>query len=168
MGVSFGLTQDLFNFWSKLNMIPIYNRQSANDITGEHTCVMIKAYSKSAAALQTIPNANWLDTFATDFKKRFLSLLSYEFSSFPAILALSVANGGNAHAGAAVESNKISFVDEDNNDNDKDNESSSSSSSSSSNNKGFITFDQVKSVIDEYDLRRLESYAKNMVRSHRE
>lgn len=43
VGVSFGLTQQLLRFWQKLKFSPLYLRQTASDVTGEHTCIMLKA-----------------------------------------------------------------------------------------------------------------------------
>lgn len=43
VGVSFGLTQPLLRFWQKLKFVPLYLRQTASDITGENTCIMLKA-----------------------------------------------------------------------------------------------------------------------------
>lgn len=34
LGTSFGLTQDLLNFWRKGGFAPVYLRQNASDITG--------------------------------------------------------------------------------------------------------------------------------------
>ena len=42
MGTSFGVTKELFQFWRKNKLEPIYVRQTANELTGEHTCLMIK------------------------------------------------------------------------------------------------------------------------------
>jgi N-acetyltransferase 10 len=43
VGVSYGLTQQLLRFWQKLGFVPLYLRQTPSDITGEHTCIMLKA-----------------------------------------------------------------------------------------------------------------------------
>lgn len=43
VGVSFGLTQQLLRFWQKLKFVPLYLRQTASDVTGENTCIMLKA-----------------------------------------------------------------------------------------------------------------------------
>jgi len=37
LGTSFGVTPELYNFWTKSGYIPLYIRQTANDLTGEHT-----------------------------------------------------------------------------------------------------------------------------------
>ncbi|RNA32849.1 N-acetyltransferase 10 [Brachionus plicatilis] len=42
IGVSFGLTSDLFRFWKKLGFLPVYLRQTANELTGEHSCIVLK------------------------------------------------------------------------------------------------------------------------------
>ncbi len=42
LGVSYGLTTELFNFWRKAQFVPLYVRQTPNDLTGEHTCIMVK------------------------------------------------------------------------------------------------------------------------------
>jgi N-acetyltransferase 10 len=41
-GVSYGLTQDLLRFWKKCGFVPTYLRQTANDLTGEHSSVMLR------------------------------------------------------------------------------------------------------------------------------
>ena len=42
LGTSFGVTKELFTFWKKNQMEPVYIRQTANELTGEHTCLMIR------------------------------------------------------------------------------------------------------------------------------
>ena len=46
LGVSFGLTNDLLRFWKKSGYLPVYLRQTTNDLTGEHSCIMIKELNK--------------------------------------------------------------------------------------------------------------------------
>ncbi|KAH3686339.1 hypothetical protein WICPIJ_002701 [Wickerhamomyces pijperi] len=82
LGVSYGLTPSLHKFWKNNKFLPVYLRQTANDLTGEHTCVMI-------SSLENREN-KWLHEFAKDFHKRFLSLLSYDFKKFPAVQALNL------------------------------------------------------------------------------
>ena len=43
LGVSYGLTGQLLRFWKRAGYVPIYIRQTTSDLTGEHTCVMIKS-----------------------------------------------------------------------------------------------------------------------------
>jgi len=42
LGTSFGVTKELFTFWKKNKLEPVYVRQTANELTGEHTCLMIR------------------------------------------------------------------------------------------------------------------------------
>ncbi|QLL32776.1 hypothetical protein HG536_0D02980 [Torulaspora globosa] len=82
LGVSYGLTQSLLKFWRNNRFVPVYLRQTANDLTGEHSCVMLNVLEGR--------DSNWLAEFAQDFHKRFLSLLSYDFRKFTSVHALSV------------------------------------------------------------------------------
>jgi N-acetyltransferase 10 len=42
LGVSYGLTAQLHRFWKRAGYVPVYLRQTAQELTGEHSCVMIK------------------------------------------------------------------------------------------------------------------------------
>ncbi|KAJ9132521.1 RNA cytidine acetyltransferase [Pleurostoma richardsiae] len=83
VGVSYGLTQQLFKFWNRAEFAPVYLRQTANDLTGEHTCVMLRPLERGG-------DQEWLGAFAADFHRRLLSLLSYKFREFSAVLALTI------------------------------------------------------------------------------
>lgn len=43
LGVSFGLTAPLLKFWQRQGFSAVYLRQTASDVTGEHTCIVLKA-----------------------------------------------------------------------------------------------------------------------------
>ena len=60
----------------------MYVRQTSNDITGEHSCIMLKPLGEN--------NSQWCKQFNLDFQRRFVSLLSYEFRNFAAPLALNI------------------------------------------------------------------------------
>ncbi|KGK40047.1 hypothetical protein JL09_g785 [Pichia kudriavzevii] len=96
LGVSYGLTQELHKFWKKSGYSPVYLRQTTNDLTGEHTCVMLKTLEGR--------DDKWLHAFTKDFHKRFINLLSYSFSKFPSVQALSVleASRVESHKNAAT------------------------------------------------------------------
>jgi len=83
-GVSFGLTPQLQKFWKRLSFVPVYVRQTANELTGEHTCIMVKSLQQSE------DKSIWLSHFSHDFKKRLMELLSYQLSSFSTSTALSL------------------------------------------------------------------------------
>ncbi|KAG9256068.1 GNAT acetyltransferase 2-domain-containing protein [Emericellopsis atlantica] len=91
LGVSYGMTPPLHKFWKRAAFSPVYIRQTANDLTGEHTCIMLRP-------LETSADRTWAGAFARDFQKRFLSLLSYKFKEFPAITALSIDESANKGA----------------------------------------------------------------------
>uniref|UniRef100_A0AC35U057 RNA cytidine acetyltransferase n=1 Tax=Rhabditophanes sp. KR3021 TaxID=114890 RepID=A0AC35U057_9BILA len=82
LGVSFGLTPSLLNFWQRSGMVPIYLRQTVNDLTGENTLIMLKALDESLHAK--------IHLFEQEFVRRFLSLLGYGFKSFPTSMTLAL------------------------------------------------------------------------------
>ncbi|KAI4163742.1 MAG: hypothetical protein LQ342_002515 [Letrouitia transgressa] len=92
LGVSFGLTSPLHKFWKRSSFAPVCLGQTPNELTGEHSCVMLRTLSSSAQ------DTAWLGAFARDFHKRFLSLLSYQFRVFPSDLALSINESANTGA----------------------------------------------------------------------
>ncbi|KAA8643528.1 hypothetical protein EYZ11_004275 [Aspergillus tanneri] len=92
LGVSYGLTPSLHKFWKRSSFAPVYLRQTPNDLTGEHSCVMLRTLSTGDN------DASWLGAFARDFHKRFLALLSYQFREFPSVLSLSICESANAGA----------------------------------------------------------------------
>uniref|UniRef100_A0A3P9BA15 RNA cytidine acetyltransferase n=1 Tax=Maylandia zebra TaxID=106582 RepID=A0A3P9BA15_9CICH len=92
LGVSYGLTAQLLKFWKKAGYIPVYLRQTPNDLTGEHSCVMLKELNTD----ETPEQSQWLSAFSKDFRRRFLSLLSYQFSNFHPSLALSILQNKNS------------------------------------------------------------------------
>ncbi|CAI4218752.1 unnamed protein product [Parascedosporium putredinis] len=91
VGVSYGLTPQLHKFWQRATFAPVYLRQTPNELTGEHTCVMIRPLDSSG-------DRSWLGAFARDFHRRFLSLLSYDFRTFHTRTALSLDESTKAGA----------------------------------------------------------------------
>jgi N-acetyltransferase 10 len=91
VGVSYGLTQSLHKFWKRASFAPVYLRQTANDLTGEHTCVMLRPLKEET-------DQSWLGAFTGDFHRRFLSLLAYKFREFPATLALTIEQAASSGA----------------------------------------------------------------------
>ncbi|XP_007885821.1 RNA cytidine acetyltransferase [Callorhinchus milii] len=92
LGVSYGLTPQLLKFWKRGGYVPVYLRQTPNDLTGEHSCIMLKTLNEDE---EEPGQQNWLHAFWKDFRKRFLSLLSYQFSSFPPALSLNILQNKN-------------------------------------------------------------------------
>ncbi|CAK7262937.1 N-acetyltransferase 10 [Sporothrix epigloea] len=139
IGVSYGLTGELLKFWKRASFAPVYLRQTANELTGEHTCVMLRPLESSVA---TGGDASWLAAFSRDFHKRYLSLLSYQFRDFSSVFALSVSEA--ARIGAAK------FA-------DTEDEQRSSST---------LHKTELDMLLTPFDLKRLESYANNMLDYH--
>jgi N-acetyltransferase 10 len=129
VGVSYGLTQPLLKFWKRQQFAPVYLRQTANDLTGEHTCVMLRPLESGA-------DKSWLGAFARDFHRRFLSLLSYKFREFPSILALIIHEAANMGS-------KLDDVE-----------------------MATLTKADLDNLLTPFDLKRLESYASNLLDYH--
>ncbi|KAG5273809.1 hypothetical protein AALO_G00155780 [Alosa alosa] len=98
LGVSYGLTSQLLKFWKKAGFVPVYLRQTPNDLTGEHSCVMLKELNSEESPEQGL----WLSAFWKDFRRRFLSLLSYQFRNFSPSLALNILQNKNSKEGAQL------------------------------------------------------------------
>ncbi|KAF3484121.1 uncharacterized protein GIQ15_03445 [Arthroderma uncinatum] len=131
VGVSFGLTQPLHKFWKRSQFAPVYLRQTPNDLTGEHSCVMIRTLSTGAN------DASWLGAFVSDFHKRFQTLLSYQFREFPSVMSLSMSESATAV-----------------------------SRSDPSLKPAPVTKADIDAVFSPFDLKRLDSYANNLLDYH--
>ena len=99
LGVSYGLTPSLHKFWKRSSFHPVYLRQTPNELTGEHSCVMLRTLATGAT------DAGWLGAFSRDFHRRFLALLSYQFREFPSVLSLSICESANS--GAKLDSSAV-------------------------------------------------------------
>uniref|UniRef100_A0A8D8PD19 RNA cytidine acetyltransferase n=2 Tax=Culex pipiens TaxID=7175 RepID=A0A8D8PD19_CULPI len=87
LGTSFGLTNDLLRFWKSQKYIPVYLSQKENDLTGEHSCIMISPISHSIEKVET---NDWLNQYYVDFRRRVLKLLGKSFRKFSTGMALSL------------------------------------------------------------------------------
>ncbi|EIE18893.1 hypothetical protein COCSUDRAFT_45039 [Coccomyxa subellipsoidea C-169] len=85
LGTSFGLTLDLFRFWRRAGYGPVYLRQNASDITGEHTVIMLRPLRTPE-----VSQHDWMDSFSADFRCRFMALLPGPFRNFTVPLVLSL------------------------------------------------------------------------------
>ncbi|KAI9828930.1 MAG: hypothetical protein M1826_005853 [Phylliscum demangeonii] len=146
LGVSYGLTGALLKFWKRTRFQPVYLRQTANELTGEHSCVMLRLLdgARDGDDEGASTSNSWLAAFVRDFHQRFLSLLSYQFREFAAVLSLSIDEA--AHARLAVAP-------------------SSSSSAIAPPARAFTAAD-LAALLTAYDLKRLDSYAHNMLDYH--
>ena len=60
LGVSYGLTGQLLRFWKRAGYVPLYLRQTTNELTGEHTCVMVRGLKSANEG-----ELEWMGEFAT-------------------------------------------------------------------------------------------------------
>ncbi|EMC95243.1 hypothetical protein BAUCODRAFT_72924 [Baudoinia panamericana UAMH 10762] len=105
IGVSYGLTQPLHKFWKRAGFVPVYLRQTPNDLTGEHTAVMLRTLETASS------DPSWLGAYAQDFHKRFLSLLSYQFRTFGSVQALAIDESANLGIKLLTEGEKVKPLD---------------------------------------------------------
>ncbi|XP_047316281.1 RNA cytidine acetyltransferase 1-like [Impatiens glandulifera] len=88
IGVSFGLTLDLFRFWSRHKFLPFYIGQIPNTVTGEHTCMVLKPLNNNDVAGSG--PLGFYTPFYQDFRQRFMRLLGFNFRTMEYKLALSI------------------------------------------------------------------------------
>jgi len=138
LGVSYGLTQELLRFWKRCGFTPTYLRQTANDLTGEHSTVMLKILNQSEdeQVLQKDISTSWLPLFWTDFRRRFVNLLGYDFRKFSPALALGVLSN------RIMEKNKGEIGNQ------------------------HMDATGLSLLITPYDMKRLEQYGNNMADYH--
>ena len=153
IGVSYGLTKELHKFWRKAKFVPLYLRQTANDLTGEYTCVMLRTLTDTEPTSTTLSEDDWLRAFARDFHARFLNLLSYSFRSFPAPLALEL----DLSATAPLRPSKPSQHNTD---------PQQYGTITQSQPAQVLTKAHLDQLFTPHDLRRLDSYANNLVDHH--
>ena len=152
LGTSFGLTNNLYNFWQKNGYKPLYIAMNSNSITGEHSCIMIKPLNEGNIKLLTedinnIQNNNqkikWFIPFSVDFKHRLTSLLSFNFNKLNIKLCLSILEPPITTSTAD---------DKDDNDNEEDNLE----------NKKEMKKSEIELFLTKFDFKRLELYSRNM------
>ena len=139
IGVSYGITGPLYKFWKRAGFVPLYLRQTANEITGEHTCIMIKElnrHEKEGGDGQE--GDRWITLFTNDFRKRLLELLSFQFKSFDPKLVLSLLEPGVGFGASKKGSGGVLVS----------------------------NADHVSVYFSPFDLKRLESYAQNLLDYH--
>ncbi|KAH1073527.1 hypothetical protein J1N35_025855 [Gossypium stocksii] len=90
LGVSFGLTLDLFRFWKKHKFAPFYICQIPNNVTGEHTCMVLKPLNNDDFEVSGCDEWGFFSPFYQEFKLRFSRNLSRDFRDMEYKLAMSV------------------------------------------------------------------------------
>ncbi|KAI0052738.1 DUF699-domain-containing protein [Auriscalpium vulgare] len=132
LGVSYGLTPQLLRFWKRAGYVPLYVRQTQSELTGEHSMVMVRGLNSSDPG-----DLDWLGEFSKDFRRRFISLLSFKFREFGSVMGLSVLEAANSGV-KFLGSGKLSA----------------------------LSTEELSFLLTPFDLKRLESYAQNALDYH--
>ncbi|KIY97539.1 putative N-acetyltransferase 10 [Monoraphidium neglectum] len=141
LGVSFGLTQQLFNFWHRGGFKPLYLRQSASETTGEHTAVMVRPLEHPE-----VEGTAWLDPFVQDFKRRLMMLLGGAFRDMSPALALSLLDP------------RLTWSDAEG--------SAAAAAAGAGPGSGVVAVHGDGTPFTPYDLKRLQAYSSNLVDFH--
>eukprot|EP00930_Biecheleria_cincta_P035076 TRINITY_DN24156_c0_g1_i1.p1 TRINITY_DN24156_c0_g1~~TRINITY_DN24156_c0_g1_i1.p1 ORF type:complete len:1049 (-),score=208.79 TRINITY_DN24156_c0_g1_i1:193-3339(-) len=146
VGTSFGLTYELYEFWRRSGMRPVYLRQQPHQATGEHSCILLRALRALEGESRAAPV---IDHFVADFRLRFLRLLQGPFAKQPTRLALSVVDPppADAMAAAALDVQRGGAADED---------------SSSIETQQPLTASSLLQFLSRDDIHRLEQYGRNL------
>ncbi|GMI00012.1 hypothetical protein TrLO_g11739 [Triparma laevis f. longispina] len=164
IGTSFGLTPNLFKFWQRTGMKLLYLRQTANPLTGEHSSIM----------LRPLPNRSkfsdsWMPSFTADARRRFVNLLSTVFRSMEVRNALAVLEDVKAYhdkidsridqassGGSTKKERKVKNAANNLGD----------AISSRAGGKGGLTAAELRLVLTDHDMKRLELYGRNLCDHH--
>jgi N-acetyltransferase 10 len=141
IGTSFGLTLQLHRFWMNCGMKMLYLRQTKNELTGEHSAIMVRPLPKRSGV-----DDAWLSAFLTDTRRRMITLLGGPFRDVEVRLALSTLENLNPHVVT------------------KEQEAASTDRSGSS--AGMINFEELDHYLSPHDLKRLELYGRNLCDHH--
>lgn len=137
IGTSFGLTLQLHKFWTRCGMRLLYLRQTKNDLTGEHSAIMVRALPR-----RTGVDDAWLTAFMSDTRRRIITLLGGPFRDMEIRLALSTLENLEF-------SNKTAF-----------------DSKRSTGGHSTITADELEQFLSPHDRKRLELYGRNLCDHH--
>ncbi|KAL1326891.1 hypothetical protein HN51_037015 [Arachis hypogaea] len=137
IGVSFGLTLDLFRFWRKHAFAPFYIGQIPNAVTGEHTCMILKPLNNDEIEVDGSNQWGFFGPFYEDFKQRFTRLLASTFRGMEYKLALSIIDP------------KINFMDQE---------------PWKTNSDKYLG--SVREYLSPHDMKRLEAYVENLADFH--
>lgn len=89
VGTCFGLTKELLRFWKSQKFVPVYLSQKENELTGEHSCLMVSdlVFQKDDGQ----PDLDhWLSSYFVDFRRRILKLSGKTFTKLETCMVLSL------------------------------------------------------------------------------
>lgn len=137
LGTSFGLTLPLHKFWTRCGMRLLYVRQTQNELTGEHSAIMVRALPR-----RTGVDDAWLAAFMVDTRRRLVTLLGGSFRTIDIRLALSALEHLATAAGGAAPPGRAGPT------------------------AGLISTDELELFLTPHDLKRLELYGRNLCDHH--
>ncbi|KAI4345160.1 hypothetical protein L6164_012312 [Bauhinia variegata] len=137
IGVSFGVTLDLFRFWRKHKFAPFYIGQIPNTVTGEHTCMVLKPLNNDDIEVDGSDQWGFFGPFYQDFRQRFIRLLASSFRGMEYKLAMSIIDP------------KINFV---------------GLEPARTTSDGLLG--SVREYLSPHDMKRLEAYVDNLADFH--
>ena len=160
LGVSYGLTPELLNFWSRQMFKMCYIRQSTNDLTGEHSVIMLRQLQVMGEGGQKATgqvDSSWLQGYVHDYRRRIISLLSYNFCSLPSSVAITLIDPDRVLTSAHQKVEKAAAATTD---------VSTEQHSRAYNSPALSAAELVSVHLTHHDLKRLELYSRNMVDHH--
>ena len=146
LGTSFGLTSGLHKFWRRSGMRMLYLRQTKNDLTGEHSAIMVRALPR-----RTGYDDAWLPAFVSDTQRRIISLLGGPFKDLDVKLATGVLEEFETNSTKAFSRNKDAS------------EAIEKRSGTAADN---ISVTELNYFLTPHDLKRLELYGRNLCDHH--
>uniref|UniRef100_A0A7S2PD83 RNA cytidine acetyltransferase n=2 Tax=Leptocylindrus danicus TaxID=163516 RepID=A0A7S2PD83_9STRA len=152
IGTSFGLTAQLYKFWKRAGMRMLYLRQTTNELTGEHSTIMVRALPR-----RTGFDDAWLPAFASDSQRRIVSLLGGPFQT------MDVKSAGAILADFELYHN--SQVNSSGNGNEAG-ERAIQARSGLSSTSDTISMEELNYFLTPHDLKRLEQYGRNLCDHH--
>lgn len=139
IGTSFGLTHSLHKFWSRAGFRMLYLRQTKNELTGEHSAIMLRSLPRRSGV-----DDAWLPSFMHDTRRRFISLLGGAFRHLDLRLALSTLESfdtDDVKNGTNVSEKRTAGT-------------------------GKMTADELELFLTAHDMKRLEQYGRNLCDHH--
>lgn len=127
----------------------LYLRQTTNELTGEHSAILVRALPR-----RTGYDDAWLPAFVSDSRRRILNLLAGSFKTMQVKLAMSILED--------MDYNSTSVGDEEAK---KEMERRSGMSNEDSDNHR-ITVQELHTLLTPHDLKRLELYGRNLCDHH--
>ncbi|KAL7539118.1 hypothetical protein ACHAWF_006304 [Thalassiosira exigua] len=162
IGTSFGLTKPLHDFWrTKAGMTMLYLRQTSNELTGEHSAIMIRALPRRSGW-----DDAWLPAFGVDARRRIGRLLGGPFRGMDASLAMSLL--GDAAGGFRSWTKKVG-ADEDEADGKgrkADEAALREFEKRSGTRSAELASAELHYHLTPHDLQRLELYGRNLCDHH--